>query len=449
MMKRSLQTRFLSLILTLALSFSLCPAALADLDPSDYSDLKEDYWAYDSIMYCSEWNIVTGFEDGTFRPEDEVTYAQFIAMLARTFYSDEVNAVTATAENPWYYPYMKVSRDHNLDFKTNIVNRGGWPEVVVANDPVNRYEMASILRMAMVDHGKSPRYGEWQSVTGSIKDYDQFPARDDVQIYDLSVPSCYYVGVLTGMSDGNFHGEESMTRAQACVVITRMQDVINGETPAVPSTPQQPAQPETPTQPEPPQQTGSGLLANGQPATVENVQAILDQIKREYPEGTTWGAYGTPNNNWYTDGPSAGDETRDAAVAISKIGSAQNQYTGATGSIDLKYACGGWMAMVSERIFGKTGAPAREVTDITKARPGDIVVKTTGTGYISHVGIFLSYKPSYTAYGVTNQPEIITCDGNMNSFVGAGTVDWCYPNTMHGGLSDLGSSIHILTRYPD
>ena len=192
MMKKSLQTRFLSLILTLVLSFSLCPTALADLDPSDYSDLKEDYWAYDSIMYCSEWNIVTGFEDGTFRPEDEVTYAQFMAMLARTFYSDEVNAVTATAENPWYYPYMKVSRDHNLDFKTNIVNRGGWPEVVVANDPVNRYEMASILRMTMVAHGKSPSYEKWQSVTGAIKDYDQFPARDDVQIYDLSVPSCCY-----------------------------------------------------------------------------------------------------------------------------------------------------------------------------------------------------------------------------------------------------------------
>lgn len=440
MMKKSLQTRFLSLILTLVLSFSLCPTALADLDPSDYSDLKENYWAYDSIMYCSEWEIVKGFEDGTFRPEAEVTYAQFIAMLVRTFYGDEVDAVTDTAGNPWYYPYMKVARDHSLDFKTNIVNHGGWPEVVVANDPVNRYEMASILRLTLMDHDKDPLAVQWKTVTGSIKDYDQIPEMDDMQIYWMAVPSCYYVGVLTGMSDGKFHGEESMTRAQSCVVITRMLNVINGETPAVPSTPQQPAQPETP------QPVGSGLLANGQPATVENVQAILDQIKEEYPEGTTWGAYGTPNNNWYEDGPSVGDKTRDVAVAISNIGSAQNQYTGATGSIDLRYACGGWTAMVSERIFGKTGAPAREITDVTKARPGDIVVKITN-GHVSHVGIFLSYEPGYTQYGITNLPRVITCDGNMNAHsTGTGTVSWYMPNSVRNGL---GSDIHILTRYPD
>ena len=71
-MKRS-SSRVLSLLLALVLSFSLCPAALADLDPSDYSDLKEDYWAYDSIMYCSEWEIVKGYDDGKFYPENSVS----------------------------------------------------------------------------------------------------------------------------------------------------------------------------------------------------------------------------------------------------------------------------------------------------------------------------------------------------------------------------------------
>lgn len=429
MMKKSPQTRFLSLVLTLVLSFSLCPAALADLDPSDYSDLKENYWAYDSIMYCSEWEIVKGFEDGTFRPEVEVTYAQFIAMLVRTFYGDEVDAVTDTAGNPWYYPYMKVARDHSLDFKTNIVNHGGWPEVVVANDPVNRYEMASILRLTLMDHDKDPLAVQWETVTGFIKDYDQIPEMDDTQIYWMAVPSCYYVGVLTGMSDGKFHGEESMTRAQSCVVITRMLNVINGETPSTPAQPQQPAQPETP------QQTGSGLLANGQPATVENVQAILAEIEEEYPEGTRWAARESGNvGNYYADGPySGGDSTRDVSKAVSQFGATSHQY-----------ACGGWMCMVSERIFGKTGAPAREVTDITKARPGDVVVKMSRNGGIAHVNIFLSYEPAYTQYGINNMATIYTCDGNIS-----GEVSWNHPNTLYNGLDDIGTRIHILTRYPD
>lgn len=436
-MKKSPETRFLSLILALVLSFSLCGPALADFDPSDFSDVSEDHWAYDSIMYCSEWEIVKGFEDGTFRPEGQVTYAQFIAMLAQTFYADEVAAVTDAARQPWYYPYMKVARDHDLDFKTNIVNLGGWPEVVVADDPVNRYEMASILRLTLMDYDKDPLAVQWKTVTGSIKDYDQIPEMDDVQIYWMAVPSCYYVGVLSGMSDGCFHGEQFMTRAQACVVVTRMINVINGETPGVPSAPQQPTQPETPSQPqqpEPPAQIGTGLLANGQPATVENVQAILDQIKQEYPEGTLWGNSSTPGTNYYKETVGA-----DVAAGIHEF----------YGGIDLKYACGGWAAMVSDRIFGKTGAPCREVTDITKARPGDIVVKMSSDGWsIAHVNIFLSYEPGYMFYGTLDsfyiKPKILTCDGNVN-----GEVDWNHPNTLYNDLEDIGTRIHILTRYSD
>lgn len=436
MMKKSPETRFLSLLLALVLSFSLCGPALADFDPSDYSDVSEKHWAYDNIMYCSEWEIVKGFEDGTFRPEGQVTYAQFIAMLARTFYSDEVAAVTDTAGKPWYYPYMTVARDHDLDFKTNIVNLGGWPEVVVADDPVNRYEMASILRLTLMDYDKDPLAVQWKTVTGSIKDYDQIPEMDDAQIYWMAVPSCYYVGVLSGMSDGCFHGEEFMTRAQACVVVTRMINVINGETPGVPSTPQQPTQPETPPQPqqpEPPEQTGTGLLANGQPATVENVQAILDQIKQEYPEGTPWGAPGTANNNYYADGPRNGDTTRDiGAISV-----------GDYNVVSLQYGCGGWMAMVSERIFGKTGAPCREVTDITKARPGDIVIKLGyGDNYtVTHVGIFLSYEPG----DQWSTPSFLTCDGNNGGRRGNGTVLWGLRNSAGG----LGTYYRIFTRYPE
>lgn len=72
------------------------------------------------------------------------------------------------------------------------------------------------------------------------------------------------------------------------------------------------------------------------------------------------------------------------------------------------------MAMVSERIFGKTCAPAREITDITKARPGDIVVEMNSAGNTpAHVAIFLGYKPvrilHYGEYTINERPAILTC----------------------------------------
>lgn len=432
-MKRP-SSRVLSLLLALVLSFSLCPAALADLDPSDYSDLKEDYWAYDSIMYCSEWEIVKGYDDGKFYPENPVSGVEFVTMVTRTLYEDEVAAAQSEkpADSPWYWANTKIAADH---FLTNGMTIDG--------SAMNRYDMANVAKNALITINKGflPDSGvHWgldprlDNVPSQVKDWDSVPKNRTV-----AIKTCYATGVLTGMSDGMFHGEKGMTRAQACVVITRMLNVINSETPGVPSEPQQPAQPETPAQPEAPQPDGSGLLANGQDATVENVQAILAEIEEEYPEGTSWGDPDIVGaTNYYADGPSATDQNYDVSAAVSKYG-----------PVNMKYGCGGFMCMVSERIFGKTGAPAREVTDITKARPGDIVVKMSNDGWgVAHVCIFQSFEPAYTAYGFNYSAIMYTCDGNVG-----GQVDWMNPTSLDDDLSDLrnsyGQKIHILTRYPD
>lgn len=443
-MKRP-SSRVLSLLFALVLSFSFCPAALADFDPSDYSDLKEDYWAYDSIMYCSEWEIVKGYDDGKFYPENPVSGVEFVTMITRTFYADEVAAAQAEkpADAPWYWANTKAADDAHVTDNTAAVN----------NTPMSRYDMAAVLNNVI--DGKNvillvsaesyrkytngeieePLEGAWVSrmakaAQQSIQDWDSVPGQ-----YRKAVSMCYALGALSGMSGGTFSGTQSMTRAQACVVITRMKDLTEGKLPAWSSTatqPQQPAQPETP------QQTGSGLLANGQPATVENVQAILAEIEKEYPEGTSWGDSSVPGTNYYADGPSATDQNYDVSAAVSKYG-----------AVNMNYACGGFMCMVSERIFGKTGAPAREITDVTKARPGDIVIKMSNDGWsIAHVCIFQKYEPAYTDRGFTYKARILTCDGNVG-----GQVDWMGPTRLDDDLSDLrntyGQKIYIFTRYPD
>jgi len=388
-----------------------------------FKDVKTTAWYYNDVTECAKLGIVAGFEDGTFRPENQVTGVQFITMLTRTFYNSDVETAQKSkpAGSPWYWANTKVASD-------KYITNG----VTVNDNAMNRYDMAQTIYNTLRAQNKAPTIAQRNAVQSSIKDYSSVP-----QNRQIAVKGAYASGIIAGMSDGKFHGEQSMTRAQACTVIMRLLKLINNYNPGDKDNDQYDDGKNQNTG-DNNQQTGSGKLANGQPATVANVQAILDQIKREYPEGTIWGTSSTPGTNYYKDGPGY-DNTRDVRAATNKFG-----------SINLQYACGGWMAMVSERIFGKTGAPAREITDITKARPGDIVICMNATGNaMSHVGIFQSYKPGYTAYGVTNQPEIITCDGNLNSSTGAGTVTWYHPNILRGGLSDIGVRYHILTRYPN
>lgn len=434
-MKRSQKTRVLSLILALALSLSLCPTALADLDPSDYSDLKEDYWAYDSIMYCSEWEIVKGYDDGKFYPENPVAGVEFVTMVTRTFYADEVAAAQAEkpAEAPWYWANTKVAEDKFLT--TGMTINGS---------AMNRYDMANVAKNVLstiyggilpdsgVHFGLDPRL---DNVPSQVKDWDSVPKNRTV-----AIKTCYATGVITGMSDGKFHGEESMTRAQSCIVITRMLDVINGETPSTPAQPQQPTQPVTPAQPETPQQTG--LLANGKEPTVENVMEILDEIKEEYPAGTPWGPKDTPNNHYYNykyihffaKGPF------DVSTLMESVGGA---------TLSLTYGCGGFMCMVSERIFGLTGFPAREVSTVKNVRPGDIVVYYEKGGRIRHVGIV-----TYLEETLDGSFCLGTCDGNL---IPDGTVVWSYPipgavyatgTALNTPSSRTGAYVRIFTRYP-
>jgi hypothetical protein len=48
-----------------------------------FSDVSSSYWAKDFIAALSQRDIIAGFPDGTFKPDDPVTRAQFAAMLRK------------------------------------------------------------------------------------------------------------------------------------------------------------------------------------------------------------------------------------------------------------------------------------------------------------------------------------------------------------------------------
>lgn len=58
------------------------PAADAYPDPS-FDDVAADYWAYRYVEYAAGAEVVTGYDDGTYRPEDGVDRGQMAAYVAR------------------------------------------------------------------------------------------------------------------------------------------------------------------------------------------------------------------------------------------------------------------------------------------------------------------------------------------------------------------------------
>lgn len=50
---------------------------------SSFSDVPEDEWYAPAVAWCAEMGYISGFEDGSFRPDDEITREQFYVIAAR------------------------------------------------------------------------------------------------------------------------------------------------------------------------------------------------------------------------------------------------------------------------------------------------------------------------------------------------------------------------------
>jgi len=63
-------------------------SGLADYTPpaeSPFSDVAVDFWAYKYIGYCYDHDLVGGYPDGTYHPDEVLTRAQMAVFIARTF----------------------------------------------------------------------------------------------------------------------------------------------------------------------------------------------------------------------------------------------------------------------------------------------------------------------------------------------------------------------------
>ena len=52
---------------------------------TSFDDVESGMWYTSYIAYLEKYDIITGYEDGTFRPDAEITRAEFVAMAERAY----------------------------------------------------------------------------------------------------------------------------------------------------------------------------------------------------------------------------------------------------------------------------------------------------------------------------------------------------------------------------
>ena len=394
-MKQQLN-RFLSLLIALTICTTLFSVS-ASAATKDFSDVPSSHWAHAQIAAAVEDGIAAGYEDGTFKPGNSVTKAQFAVMLSRAFFPDDIKKNQANADGQaWYWANLKTLADRGLLYGTVLADESSWASR--GGVSITRYEMAQLMNSILGAFGKTAAAAQKSAAQNAISDW-RFISPD----YQDAVATCYALGVLNGQADGTFGGNNSMNRAQGCVVIARLKDYIaNGKvtTPSTSSTPAEEKPGQVVQEPEPTKPvTSAKTLANGKEVTEENVLEILEELKEEYPEGSSWGA-----NDRYT-----------SAV----LGSGRE--------------CAGYAFMISDKIFG--ALPQRTHKNYFDIKPGDIIEQKNSSGQTYHWSV-VSTSP------VDSDGYFRTTGGNVSG----GLVTWDGFGTSEA-MEDEGYSV-IHTRYP-
>ncbi len=184
------------LVLLLIVIFSVTISSFALTDISDH-------WAKPYIDDLIAKQAIGGYPDGTFKPENTISTAEFTKILVSSLGHHVGNATSGH----WASNYMAKAYDLDL-----ILSRED--EFEDYNAAITRGMMARMISRAMNETFDDAKYYMPQ-----IKDYQNMSAFNK-----LPVLIVYRAGIVTGYPDGSFKDDNVATRAEATTMLARLLD---------------------------------------------------------------------------------------------------------------------------------------------------------------------------------------------------------------------------------
>lgn len=194
--------KYLSLLLALLLILSSTVAFTQGNEVSDY----ETHWAKKEIDYMKEKKILSGYPDGTFRPDNNMTKAEFYRIINGLIGYSEKAKITFddVKEIDWFYEEVQKAVKAGYIKQSQCLN---------PNNYITREEVAEILGIVF-------NIEEDIEVAREFKDFHLIPENLRGIFGGLKKQ-----GYIVGYPDGTFRPKSNITRAE----VVKMLHNITGE----------------------------------------------------------------------------------------------------------------------------------------------------------------------------------------------------------------------------
>ena len=165
----------------------------------EFPDLNSSHWAYSAVLNLVNDGTVKGFEDGEFKPDKTVSRAEFVKMMGKGVRKREYDYRDVNSSH-WAYDYIMHSE---LEGKDNVFS----PDTAITrNDCLNLIWMRngsskdSVAPSVITAQGENPNAVAW----------------------------AYSRGIMIGDDGLNLRLDDSLSRAEAAVLIVRARSLGKG-----------------------------------------------------------------------------------------------------------------------------------------------------------------------------------------------------------------------------
>ncbi len=195
-----------------------------------FNDLDE-HWAEEYVYWATfDVPVFSGYPDGSYRPNESITRAEFISMLKMILDAAEQKVI---ATNETQLTYTDMSENHwsheNVVFLVTYLNEAMQADLLLSDIfnesrlrpdlPITRYEVALLTHSIATPPVKTIL---------NEPSFSDIPSTD--QHYDR-INELVENGIVSGYEDGTFRPDNQLTRAEAAVMAQKIYDDLQYLTP--------------------------------------------------------------------------------------------------------------------------------------------------------------------------------------------------------------------------
>ncbi len=180
-----------------------------------FTDIPPDHDAHEAVEFLKSANVISGYEDGTFRPDQKVNRAEALKLIIAPLHKPDqilaakagVSAFSDVANDAWYKPYVEIART------SGVID--GPPTKTAFNGahPVLKVEFLKMVDQAFSADAKI-----------SFSEI-RLPLSKDVTNPDEWYYPYLRYGITSSMTmigdDGTFNPAGELTRADSAILLHR------------------------------------------------------------------------------------------------------------------------------------------------------------------------------------------------------------------------------------